>query len=260
MLDALVPVLVFLLSTIAYVQVRYRRHRPDAPELIAMESGDVVRDVWRLKHPFVLPRDYVSTIAAPDMTKDAESVMVDATTSATVPWVAGAPPGEKMAREHRLSKGLRIAPTLAPTLCTSSHRLVRTGPGGVWGTWLCTADRTYVVLHEGACRLELIAPSAVRTVGEIRTSDGGSGLWLGDAVKPAVTVSLECGAPPHAIPAGWGLRLVGAGLTEVAFYGTLMSRLAILPEYMQAIVGGGDALDEQCDGEEFKAATPAKLG
>jgi hypothetical protein len=261
MLDTLLPVLVFLLSTVAYVQVRYRRHRPDAPEVLTMEDGDVVRDVWRLKQPFALPPERASLAAVPHEASDGPSVTVDCATSATVPSVAGASLGADMASERRLARGVRIGPDLAPPLCTPSHLLVQTGDGGAWGTWLCTCDRTYVVLHEGSCSLELMSPSLVRDVSDLRMSDGGTGLWIGDAVEPTVAVSLECGGAPHAIPAGWGFRVRGAGLTEVAFFGTLMSRLAAVPEYLRAAIGGvSPPHDEQQEAEELKAAQPVEQG
>jgi hypothetical protein len=115
------------------------------------------------------------------------------------------------------------------------------------------------VLHGGSCSLELVSPSLVREVSDIRMSDGGTGLWLADEVEPAVVVNLKCDSAPHAIPAGWGFRVRGAGLTEVAFYGTLMSRLAAVPEYLRAAVGGGASLhDEQQEAEELKAAQPVE--
>ena len=224
-----------------------------------MENGDVVRDVWRLKQPFALPPECASSATAPPVVDGAPSVTVDSATSATVPSVAGASLGANIACERRLAQGARIGPELAPPLCTASHLLVRTDDGGSWGPWLATADRTYVALHEGSCSLELVSPSLVREVSDLRMSDGGTGLWIGDAVEPTVAVGLECGGAPHAIPAGWGFRVKGAGLTEVAFYGTLMSKVAAVPEYLRAAIGGvSPPHDEQQEAEELKAARPVE--
>ena len=241
MLDALTATLVFLVSAVVYVHIRYRRVRPDASEVLQMEPGDVVRNVWRLRQPFRLPAAACDPPSALGLAGRPCS-LVDAATAAVV-GVVGSPAGEVpgigkgLSAEVELDEGeavLERREHLGPTGARVSRRAVVLQPGGVWGTWLCSGERTYIVAREGSVVCSLVAPSG--TGADIRAADAGTGIWAASPAAPAMAVTLAAGGSVLAVPPGWALRCRAdaRAVLETASYVTVASWVASLPELLRA--------------------------
>jgi hypothetical protein len=257
MLDVLVPCIIFLVTLLFYVHIRYHRHLSSSTEVLMASSSDDIEEVSRLKMPVVFPA--AVQCAQDELSKTLSimtaggAILVNSSTGATAP-IEGEMTALSRGR-HAVALEGYDCPVVSdagqpPLTVRRKGHCLYMQKGSRSPPCLSLSHRTCICFTAGAGVCELFPPAQSDLGTAIR---GGTGrLCMPGDSSTELSTRLRVG-DIVVVPPFWGWRIVSTSeaSVEVVCYDTVMSWLATIPESVMCDLRPNN-------GHNLAAVTPAK--